>query len=88
MNTSIIVDNLKCGGCANTITKKISSLEGISNVSVDKDTSTVSYDYEKESLLELVETTLAKLGYPKQGTSSLGQKAKSYISCATGKMDL
>jgi copper chaperone CopZ len=88
MNTSIIVDNLKCGGCANTITKKLSVLEGITNVNVDKDTSTISYDYADDTLVEVVETTLAKLGYPKQGTSSLGQKAKSYISCATGKIDM
>jgi copper chaperone CopZ len=88
MNTSIIVDNLKCGGCANTITKKLSVLEGITNVNVDKDTSTITYDYANDTLVEVVEATLAKLGYPKQGTSSLGQKAKSYISCATGKIDM
>jgi copper chaperone CopZ len=88
MNTSIIVDNLKCGGCANTITKKLSVLEGITNVNVDKDTSTITYDYANDTLVEVVEVTLAKLGYPKQGTSSLGQKAKSYISCATGKIDM
>ena len=88
MKTSIIVDNLKCGGCANTITKKLTVLDGITNVNVDKDTSTITYDYENETLVELVENTLVKLGYPKQGTSSLGQKAKSYISCATGKIDM
>jgi len=88
MNTSIVVDNLKCGGCANTITKKISVLEGVSNVQVDKETSTISYDYENEDLVVLVEETLAKLGYPKAGTTTLGQKAKSFVSCATGKMDL
>lgn len=88
MNTSITVDNLKCGGCANTITKKLSALDGVSNVQVDKDTSIITYDYNEDSLVELVETTLAKLGYPKQGTGTLGQKAKSYISCATGKIDM
>ncbi len=88
MKTSIVVDNLKCGGCANTITKKLSVLEGISNVSVDKDTSTVTYEYTDEKTPETVEAALAKMGYPKEGTSSLGQKAKSFVSCATGKMDL
>ena len=88
MKTSIVVDNLKCGGCANTITKKLSALDEISNVHVDKDTSTVSYEYTDDSIPEVVEAALAKMGYPKEGTSSLGQKAKSFVSCATGKMDL
>lgn len=88
MKNSIVVDNLKCGGCANTITKKLSILNGISNVTVDKDTSTVTYEYTDEIMIEMVEKALAKMGYPKEGTSSLGQKAKSFVSCATGKMDL
>ena len=30
---------------------------------------------------------LSKLGYPELGTSNVLQKAKSYVSCAIGKLE-
>ncbi len=48
METTIHIQNLKCGGCANTITKGISSIEAIQNVSVNVDESTVTFSYETE----------------------------------------
>ena len=44
MNTSIKIQNLKCGGCANTIIKKISAIKNVTNVSVNVDDSTVTFD--------------------------------------------
>ena len=44
MNTTILIQNLKCGGCANTITTKISTLENISNVIVNVEDSSVSFE--------------------------------------------
>ena len=37
MNTSIVVQNLKCGGCANTITTKLAEIENISEITIDVD---------------------------------------------------
>ena len=48
METTIHIQNLKCGGCANTITKGISSIEAIQTVSVNVDESTVTFSYETE----------------------------------------
>jgi len=87
MKKQIIVQNLKCGGCASTITKGVDSIEGISEVVVDVDSSTVSFETELDSL-EIVHEKLAQMGYPADGDSnSIGQKAKSFVSCAVGRMN-
>jgi copper chaperone len=87
MKTSIIVQNLKCGGCANTITTKLSQLENVSNVVVDTETSTVSFVVESSENSLTVKERLKALGYPsiddKNGVLS---KVTSFISCAQGKM--
>ena len=83
----IIVDNLKCGGCQNTILKKVSAIKGVSNVTVDTDTSEVSFEREDSINVEEVLEVLAKLGYPKEGTTNTLQKAKSYVSCMIGRID-
>ncbi|TXI63179.1 MAG: copper chaperone [Flavobacterium sp.] len=87
METIIHIQNLKCGGCANTITKGISSIEAIQNVLVNVDESTVTFSYETEAQVNEVKNKLKSLGYPEDGeANTLGAKAKSYVSCAIGKM--
>lgn len=88
MNATIIVQNLKCGGCANTITKKVSEIEGVSNVSVNKDESKVSFEYPSEKEVNRVKATLKAIGYPSMDEdNSLVSKMKSMVSCTTGKMN-
>ena len=88
MNTeTIIIDNLKCGGCANTVTKQLKSMDGVQNVTVDVETSTVVVEKEEAITRVLLLEKLAKWGYPEIGTSNLVQKAKSYVSCAIGRLD-
>lgn len=87
MKESIIVQNLKCGGCAHTITTKLSKSEGVSNVSVDVEKSEVTVDYNPEELKIPLKVTLAEIGYPPEGEkNSIITKAKSVVSCATGKL--
>ena len=87
MEASIIVQNLKCGGCANTINKKVSAIEGISKVIVDKDLSKVTFEYGSEKTIEIVKSTLKTIGYPSiDEDNSISTKMKSMISCATGKI--
>jgi copper chaperone CopZ len=88
MKTTIEVQNLKCGGCANTITKKISNLNDVAHVMVDAETNRVSFDYENESTVSLVKATLNAIGYPEVGDeNALTTKAKSFVSCAIGRMN-
>lgn len=87
MQSKIIVQNLKCGGCVNTISKQLNALEDVSGVNVEAEDSTVSFSYENEATLSKVEAKLKQLGYPIVGeANSYMNKAKSFISCASGKM--
>jgi len=87
MKTSIQVQNLKCGGCDNTITTKLSDIKNISGISIAVDKSEVSFDYLNDEDLENVIEKLKALGYPSiDDANSLGSKAKSFVSCATGKL--
>lgn len=87
MKSTLVIQNLKCGGCANTITTKISPLENITNVEVDVASSSVSFIFQNANDLNTVKEKLAHLGYPIEGDkNSVVSKAISYVSCATGKM--
>ena len=44
MENTLSIQNLKCGGCANTIITQLSKLDGISEVTVDNETSEVSFN--------------------------------------------
>ncbi len=87
MKSKIHIQNLKCGGCANTIIKNLIQLNSISNVEVDVENSLVSFEMESEKDLDEVKGTLKRIGYPEDGeANSIGSKAKSYVSCAIGKI--
>ncbi|MBT8298702.1 MAG: heavy-metal-associated domain-containing protein [Maribacter sp.] len=87
MKATIIVQNLKCDGCARTITDRLSDLDNISEVQVFTDTSTVSFTYEDSGDALNVKDKLKDLGYPSiDSKNSLASKAKSFVSCASGKM--
>jgi len=82
----IQIENLKCGGCANSIISKISNMKGVEKVKVDHDNNSVHIDYDSDLERNDFEATLRKMGYPKTGESTLGLKAKSYVSCAIGRL--
>lgn len=94
MVKSFEVANVKCGGCANTIITKLTEA-GFKDVSVDlaceprKVTSFIENEVHEAQFRDL----LTKLGYPMANDDlgalqSTGLKAKSFISCATGKFEL
>jgi len=84
---TIEILNLKCGGCANTIKKGILTIDGISEVNIDLETSKVNVNSEDDAVLQSVKEKLSKMGYPEAGdTNTMMHKAKSFVSCATGRM--
>jgi len=86
MNT-ISIQNLKCGGCAATIIKKIKEVEGVTTVEVDVEQSEVKVELASESLLDKVKARLSQIGYPTlEEENTFGKKAKSYVSCAIGRV--
>lgn len=87
MRTSIIVQNLKCGGCTKTITNKLEEQDGISNVEIVIDRSKISFDSNTPETALHAKSVLKSLGYPSiDGKNSFFDKTKSFVSCATGKM--
>lgn len=88
MKKTEIIQNLKCGGCANTIVKALNSLNGIKNTNVLIETNSVEFEYESEDQVEAVERKLSDLGYPiDKDPNSLYKKAKSLVSCVIGGME-
>jgi len=90
MKISITVENIRCGGCANTITKNLMSLDGVQAVDVAIDVQTVTIETQHESIRSACVSALLSMGYPEQGSvegiAALKGKAKSVVSCAIGKV--
>jgi copper chaperone len=87
MTAAIQIENLKCGGCATTIKKGLLSLNAVKEVTVDVENSIVSIISENDDL-ETIKEKIAKLGYPEVGDkNTVLHKAKSFVSCAVGRID-
>lgn len=88
--TEYEVLNIKCGGCATTVTEKLKDRFPDIQVDLDKDPrivrATVSNNADEKYLID----TLRDMGYPLK-TAELGALAekylygKSYVSCMHGK---
>lgn len=89
MEHIIEVENIKCSGCASTIEKQLRKLDSVSAVSVDIEAGRVTVETADTDREQLV-ATLLKNGYPEKGTAeglkAAQAKARSFVSCAIGKM--
>ncbi len=87
MKRELYIQNLKCSGCANTITKEISKIEDIKELSINEEKSLVSFNAIEDETLKKVVVRLKELGYPVvDEENSLLTQAKSFVSCAVGRM--
>ncbi len=85
--TTINILNLKCNGCASTIKKGLLSLKGVTEVEVTLDNSEIKINEVSPEIFAAVKAKLSKMGYPEVGdANTVLHKAKSFVSCATGKM--
>lgn len=82
---SFDVENLKCQGCANSVKKRLMRESGVAAVDVDVNEGKVKVAFNATPFRERISELLAELGYPEQGTGTLLQKGKSYVSCAIGR---
>jgi len=89
MTYKIAVENIKCGGCASTITRRLNELGAVSDCQVDVENGVVSITGDESSKTEVTQLLL-NLGYPESGTAeglkAAKARAKSFVSCAVGKM--
>ncbi len=86
------VANIRCGGCASTIRTAL-DMEGFTSVKVDliSDPRKVTAEIENDERLELFKKVLRDHGYPlaeeeNNLIETAGLKAKSFVSCAVGKL--
>ena len=90
MKQTFEVLNVKCGGCANTLKTSLKNAFGDVDVNLDVEPRQITLDVEKESIPTLRKKLIA-LGYPMsdEKLSKFGEvstTAKSFVSCAVGKM--
>ena len=81
----IFVENIKCGGCMTSIKNALEKIKGIVKVEIDKDEEKISLTGNQYQLSEVIDS-LNSMGYPQKGENSVFKQAKSYVSCAIGKM--
>ena len=79
------VENIKCGGCLATIKASMMGLSGVKSVDIDLETEHITLTGSHINREEVIQK-LNFLGYPEKGKNSLLSQAKSYVSCAVGKM--
>lgn len=84
MQHIITVENIKCGGCKNSIKTALLKIETVSEVSIDIATATITVHSDTERAILVA--TLSNLGYPEKGHNSLLHKGKSFVSCAIGNL--
>ena len=81
----IFVENIKCGGCINSIKTTLLKKKGVIAVEIHKEADKVCVTgvaIEREDMV----SQLLSLGYAEKGNNSLLSKAKSFVSCAAGNM--
>ena len=92
MKQTFEVHNVKCGGCANTLTKSLKDDFGSVEVDLSVNPRKITLDIEDNQIEEL-KFKLRGLGYPLtndelSGFEKATTTAKSFVSCAIGKIDV
>lgn len=83
--------NVKCGGCATRLKKKLFEEFGEVEVDLEKEPRQITLEIADEQI-EVLKGALKQMGYP-MASEEMGfleersAKAKSYVSCAIGKME-
>ncbi len=88
MKTQIVVSNVKCSGCGNSIKNGLKTFSGVSEVKVDVVSQTVDITHDGNFNLQKIKEKLASMGYPEkdtlEGFDRLAASARAYVSCAIG----
>ena len=90
MQESFEVFNVKCGGCASTLKSKLAKEFGEIEVNLNVLPRKITLDMENKDVDKLSKA-LRELGYPLAAEEmsfmdNTSAKAKSFVSCAIGKM--
>ncbi|RLA73759.1 MAG: heavy metal transporter [Epsilonproteobacteria bacterium] len=85
------VENIKCSGCANTVKTKLKEQFDVIEVDLEKTPREITLDIEDKDI-DTLKLRMKSLGYPfcsetLNTIDTFSTKAKSFVSCAIGKMD-
>ncbi len=83
---NIAVENIKCGGCENSIRKEVLKQTGVLAVHVDGEQQLISITGDDDMDRAHIALQLERMGYPEVGHNTVLSKMKSYVSCAVGRM--
>lgn len=91
MKKTFKVHNVKCGGCAGTLTKDLLKEFGEVVVNLEVEPREITLNI-KDNQMETLKLKLRNLGYPLTTDElstfqTVSTTAKSFVSCAIGKMD-
>jgi copper chaperone len=84
----IVIANLKCSGCENTIKTKLSEIKGVESVAVNQEEDAVTIHFNGTAIRADFTKKLHSLGYP-EATEENGLllQLKSYASCMVGRLN-
>lgn len=90
MHHTFKVQNIKCNGCANTVKTKLKEEFGDVTVNLGVMPREITLEIEEDQIDKL-QAKMKHLGYPfvgeeLSGLETIETKAKSFVSCAIGKM--
>ncbi len=91
MKQTFEVENVKCEGCAHTLKSKLKNSFGKVEIDLDVTPRKITLDIDNDKVDDL-KMQLRSLGYPLttdelSTLQNVGAKAKSFVSCAIGKME-
>ncbi|MFA5927814.1 MAG: heavy-metal-associated domain-containing protein [Candidatus Margulisiibacteriota bacterium] len=70
MKYTIVVENIKCGGCANSVQKGLLLNSKVKAVKIDVETGTVAIEGADDLDMDSIKIDLRKLGYPEVNTEN------------------
>lgn len=91
MQQTLQVENVKCGGCAQTLRTKLEPLFGTVKINLMVQPREITLDIEAAQMPQLREALL-EIGYPLSSdelnfVQTASTKVKSFVSCAVGRME-
>ena len=89
MELRLELENVKCRGCARSIEKALAADARITRVAVTPEEGSVVIEATGDVRADAV-AALAKIGYPEKGSlegmKAVAATAKSFVSCAIGRL--
>jgi copper chaperone CopZ len=82
---AFFVENIKCGGCMSGTKKALLEFSGVKSVNINLEEEKITIQGEQLDKASYIKK-MDGMGYPEKGNNTFLKEAKSYVSCAKGKV--